>query len=353
MPLSNERKEYLKSIVDNAFEKLNIQLPKQNNTNTTQPTQSTQSKNIEFPKSNNTIDEYEAFHNKLAGLHMDIPAFSGMLVNDEIGAAILNYKYNNNLLTDTNTVYILTNENAVMPTGDPGIKPVELLSWAKDFKASSVPYRIPGFSSPDSKQDHPSLRFKANNPINCKNITVDDVVYTVRKNLGKQEYINAIEQYADYFFDDVKKYYGENKQAFIDNIYAVIMRESSGRPHLSNTKTHDCGLGQIHVSYNNVVSIVNSLKENAPELYNLFSNDINRLIDKNTDMDTRCEILTKNVKLNIALTYAALVGKIKHAKNLERGNLNYVGNIKQFAGMAHCYFKSLQEKYPNLKIYSG
>ncbi|MBD6956244.1 MAG: hypothetical protein F9Y92_06355, partial [Thermoplasmatales archaeon] len=105
MPINREG---LQNLVDQSFGKVDIIANKQ-------------SKNIEFPKSNNNIDEHEAFHRKLAGLHMDIPAFSGMLVNDEIGTAILNYKYNNNLLTDTNTVYISTNDNAVMPTGDPGI----------------------------------------------------------------------------------------------------------------------------------------------------------------------------------------------------------------------------------------
>jgi RNAse (barnase) inhibitor barstar len=239
-----------------------------------------------------------------------------------------------------------------MPTGDPGIKPVELLSWAKDFKTSSVPFRIPGFSSPDSNKN-PSAVMPASNPINCKGKDFNALKEAVKSNMNKAMDSSLVEQYADYFFDDeIAKYYGGNKQAFIDNIYAVIMRESGGRPYLSNNTTHDCGLGQIHVSYNNVVGIVNSLKQNAPALYNQFSGDINRLIDKNTDMDTRCEILTKNVKLNLALTYAALVGKIKYAKNLERGNLNYVGNIKQFAGNAHCYFKSLQDKYSNINIYS-
>jgi hypothetical protein len=279
---------------------------------------------------------------------MDIPAFSGMLVNDEIGTAILNYKYNNNLLTDTNTVYILTNDNAVMPTGDPGIKPVELLSWAKDFKTSSIPFRIPGFSSKGSEQDHPSLRFSANNPVNCINASFDNLANII------QPYIrDKINYYANYFFDKVKNYYGGNKQAFIDNIYAVILRESTGRPlakHKNTNGTIDCGLGQINVNYiRGYINDFYGLKLDQ-SIYNQFSNDINKLLSTNISSASKCDILRYNVDLNIALTYSVLVNKIQRA-GLQTGNLNYVGNISQFTGQAHCIFLKLQEKYSNIDIY--
>ncbi|MGC8735073.1 MAG: transglycosylase SLT domain-containing protein, partial [bacterium] len=213
----------------------------------------------------------------------------------------------------------LTNDNAVMPTGDPGIKPVELLSWAKDFKSSNVPYRIPGFESKDSNKN-PTVVLPASNPVNCSGVSfdknvkeflnkyMDPKIHEKVKNIAANFYYNNKNKKTK---DLLQQNYG-SFEAFVDNLYTIIRRESSGNPLASNTKngngTWDCGLVQINTRY--AGGDYDLLKKYNEDLYNQLYNSNDYKTLKKGSKEEICRVLQNNVDLNLALGISLLVANL-------------------------------------------
>jgi hypothetical protein len=263
-----------------------------------------------------------------------------------------------------------------MPTGDPGIKPVELLSWAKDFKTSSVPFRIPGFSSPDSNKN-PTLQFNASNPVNCSGKKFDEIKQNVKENMNKKMDSSLLDKYAYNFYynnkktkDILQRKYG-SYEAFVDNIYTIIYRESKGNPALSNTRnsngTWDCGLMQINTKYagfdfevllkNSYNALYENLKKAYPketgvliEAYEIYKKNPELLKTNTIIKNNICEAL-KPPEINLAIALSLLTANIQNYDTIIKGNLAYGGDrLVQNQGFmsddANCIFIKYLQKYP-------
>jgi hypothetical protein len=248
-----------------------------------------------------------------------------------------------------------------MPTGDPGIKPVELLSWAKDFKASTVPYRIPGFDSKDSKSD-PSLKFNASNPINCGNVNFDkDIKGYLERNMSSELNAKVKEIAADFYYynnktkDLLQQNYG-SFETFVDNLYAIIRRESSGNPYARNTKngngTWDCGLVQINTQYASYDFNVLLQKYNKP-IYDKYKSKVSSALNSGNKAEI-CRVLTENPELNLAIGISLLAANLDNKKyygtvvkaNLAYGGKRFVDNKRFASDHANCIFAAYLQKYP-------
>ncbi len=310
--------------------------------------QNTKTNSIQFP--NNRSQTQSNINEKLAGLHMDIPAFSGMLLNDEISIAILNYKYNNQMLTDTNTLLVFDNSNMVLPAGDPGMKPLQILNWISDFKVSRV--KLPYAKIAKAKLDFASaIKYSPTINFRCReNMNFDGI-----RRLGSQYDWIISKMYSKYMSDsNVSKYfaaYKDNPDLLKDNIYAILFRESGFNENAINRYNRngyiDCGLGQINMHPNNLRSFINYL----PAEYKHIAIELANKVNKQNQIQL-CSDILKKPETNIAFVFAALAQKLHvNRGNIRAANLAYVGYIRRFSGNADCVFRALQKKYPNVKIY--